>query len=522
MIFGLKCKKVFMCGKILLLLFVSSYSLYAQINNSLFGKKEKLKELLMQHYKNDVQKQQAATFLIDNIDIQNSQNYNWVDVNGKKIPYNELDFSNIEEAVKAFNKLKDSVKIIPKPYKLMDVEELTPELLIKNIDLAFDSWKNYPWSKSYDFNTFCEYILPYRSLTEPLEDWRGDYQYLVKNNMNIVEDETESAVVAISVIKSLKNFSFVSSRPDPIPYLSPKQLLFRREGACNDLANLALLACRSIGVAVTYDFTPFYGASSNRHFWDTVITEKGEHIPFNGNCFGNLNGFPYAYNVNEKRLAKVFRYTYSIQKKALASIQNAKNIPDGFLKEKNIIDVTAEYVPTGNLKLIVPAETKETLYYLNVFNLSKWQTIDWTERVGNTIEYKDLGVNIVYLPSVYLSAVKKMQYSPYPILMDLDKNQKELKPNYTRTFSYDISRDKTVKGLNPLDFNSFEVFNDELFTLLVWENGWKKLEDAVAKDNKIHFFKIPENGLFLVLCKKSNGYERIFTINSNTKQIEWY
>ena len=135
--------------------------------------------------------------------------------------------------------------------------------------------------------------------------------------------------------------------------------------------------------------------------------------------------------------------------------------------------------------------------------------------------FNNLGINIVYLPSFYLADTQKMQNEQYPILLDAEKNQIVLKPNYAKTFSFSITRDKTVKGPT-LDFNSFEVFENEVFRLLVWDNGWKKIEEATAKNNAIHFTKIPDNGLFLLLCKKSNGYERIFRINTSTKQIEWY
>lgn len=255
-----------MLKKYWIIWFICTCALYAQPKDSTAIKKERLTNALLMHYKNDVQKQQAAVFLINNSVIQNSKNYSWIDANSKKVPYNELDYPNIEVAVKAFGKLKDSINITPQTYKVMDIDVLTPELLIKNIDLAFAAWKNNPWSKSYDFNTFCEYILPYRSLVEPLEDWREDYQFLVSGGINAVDDKNKPVAVTTAAILSLKNFTFLGSRPDPIPFLSPKQLLFRREGACADLANLTLLACRSLGLAVTFDFTPFHGASSNKHF----------------------------------------------------------------------------------------------------------------------------------------------------------------------------------------------------------------------------------------------------------------
>ncbi|WP_281235323.1 transglutaminase-like domain-containing protein [Flavobacterium gelatinilyticum] len=482
--------------------------------------KERLERVVYKHYQFDTEKKEAAKFLISNMDIHYGRNYNWIDRDNNKIYFNELDYPNPEEAINAFLKLQDSIKLTPKLYDVKDLDVVTPELLIKNIDLAFKAWKSNTWSSSYDFKTFCEYILPYRSLTEPLEDWRDEYVQLVSQAV-FTANKNEPVDAATKTILELKNFRFLGSRPDPIPYLSPQQLLFRREGDCSDLANLTLLACRSIGLAVTFDFTPFYGASSKRHFWDTIIDENGKHIPFNGNCFGNPQGLPYAYNATEKRLAKVFRKTYSIQQNTLAVLKDSLFIPAGFLREKNLIDVTSEYVPTGKIMYPFAAENKETIGFINVFNLGKWNTTDWGKRSENNMEYENLGTNIVYLPSLYNNVSKKMNYAPYPVLLDSSKKQQILKPDYSRTFSYNISRDITKKEPG-LDFNSFEVFENEMFTLYVWDKGWKKLEESKAERDHIKFSRIPDNGLFVALCSKSNGYERIFRINSQTRQIEWY
>lgn len=505
--------------KLLLLLFLTNI-ITAQQDKSIIYSKGKFASVISK-YSTDPEKLKAVNFLLDNMDIHYSQNYKWSDEHGNDVPFNELNYPNIELAVEAFQKLKDSIKITPHPYKVMDLQSLTPELLIKNIELAFEVWKNNPWSRSYDFTTFCEYILPYRSLIEPLEDWREDYAYLVNAAAIAVPDQNDPINAATQTILALRDFRFLDSRPDPIPFLSPKQLLFRREGACNDLANLTLMACRSKGLAVTFDFTPYYGASSKKHFWNTIITKNSEHVPFNGNCFGNPKGLPYAYNATEKRLAKVFRYTYSKQGASLASIIDDNAIPDGFLKEKNIIDVTSEYVSTGNITYSTTPQNKEAIGYLNVFNLGKWRTVDWGKKNGTSIYYKRAGVNIVYLPSIYNTETRKMKYASYPVLLDSNKKQNLLKPDYTKTFSYDLTRDKNEKK-ETLDFNSFEIFEGQIYTLLVWDNGWKKIEESVAANNSVHFSKIPKNGLFLSLCKKSNGYERIFFIDPISGHTIWY
>lgn len=46
---------------------------------------------------------------------------------------------------------------------IYDIKKLTSDFLIRNIDLAFQVWKE-PWAKEVSSNDFCRYILPYRAV----------------------------------------------------------------------------------------------------------------------------------------------------------------------------------------------------------------------------------------------------------------------------------------------------------------------------------------------------------------------
>ncbi|MCC8062159.1 MAG: hypothetical protein LIO68_02815 [Rikenellaceae bacterium] len=54
-----------------------------------------------------------------------------------------------------------------------DLKHITAEYLIRNIDAAFDQWRSAPWAKDYTSEEFCEWVLPYRTVSERLEDWRA-------------------------------------------------------------------------------------------------------------------------------------------------------------------------------------------------------------------------------------------------------------------------------------------------------------------------------------------------------------
>lgn len=465
--------------------------------------------------KGDKEQYDAAVFLVANMPIHYAEDNIWLDKNGKETSFKVTNYKDIEQATIAFNKLKDSTGMISRNTIVQDTDIVKSELLIKNIEIAFKSWKENPWSKSYDFKTFCEYILPYRSLTEPMQDWRSDYQATFEKLSLGMVDPNDPVEICSNIITNIKHFDFVLKRFDPKPLLGATDLLFWREGNCPDLANVAIFASRSLGVATTFDCTPHYAASSNRHYWNTVIDNKGAHIPFNGN-----QDLPYVYNAVSKRLGKVFRFTFSEQKGNLASLVQENEIPDDLLKNKNILDVTAEYVPVSNINYTFGPQVTSKISYINVFNRGGWRTLDWAKINNKIAVYKNMGLDIVYLPGVVVSG--KMVFERHPILLDKNGIKTILKPDMRNSFSPTLSRENEYKS-KYTDHNPFQIIKGEKYRILVWDGDWRLIEEQIASnDNKISFKRIPKNGLFLMYSLKPDFYERIFTIDSKTNLITWY
>ena len=483
--------------------------------------KENLQAVLNYYKKRgENQKYEAALFLIKNLPIQETQTYQWEDASQNVVPFSEFDYEDFSIAEHAFNKLKDSINIKPRVVVEKDIEIIPAQLLIDNIDLAFKAWKNNPWSSSYSFNTFCEYILPYRSLIEPLEDWRAEYNFLVARAKTNLDDASDPVEVCTRVINELKGFSFSLKRsPISSVLLSPQQLLFRRQGSCPELANLALLSARSLGIAVSFDYTPHYGASSNRHYWNTVIDKKGNHIPFNGSSPNSDISVPYQYKLNNKRIAKVFRSTYSIQKSALASKIKKEDIPYSFLNRKNIIDVTQEYVSIGTINHAAISKDSISIAYLNVFNLHKWRIIDWTEKKGNYFTFTNVGRDLVYLPSYYRKG--QSFYEQYPILLKKNGEEHILKPNFSKAFECTISRVNEFKN-DYKETNSLHLDVGEVYTLFYWDKTWQKIGVSKATIDGVFFKDVPKNALLFLLPLTPNGYERVFTLDAHSEKIIWY
>jgi hypothetical protein len=57
---------------------------------------------------------------------------------------------------------------------LYDIQVITADYLIENIDDAFRAWE-YPWAQHLSFDDFCENVLPYRGQNEPLSSYRKGF-----------------------------------------------------------------------------------------------------------------------------------------------------------------------------------------------------------------------------------------------------------------------------------------------------------------------------------------------------------
>ena len=498
-----------------------SYSQSLQKAFSLAGDNIKSLKTVLEHYEKtgNKEKYEAAVFLIENIDIHESHNYKWIDLNGNSIGIEETDYANTEEFIEVLERYKDSINVKPLTYTEKDIDVITSDILIENIDLAFSEWKNNPWSNSYSFETFCEYILPYRNIIEPLDRWREDYKALVYGGVENVMDTSDPVDVTTHILLELSEFDFSNEIPNPTPLLSPQHLLFRKRGSCPDLANLAVFACRSMGIAVTFDFTPHHAASSNRHFWNTVVDNNGKHIPFNGIAHGGNRGLPLLYNLNIKRIGKVFRKTYSIQNDALATKVPLKEIPKCFLHDKNLKDVTNEYVDVGSIFYKDKENKTSEIAFLNVFNYGSWRITDWGKKENKNYIFKNLGLNVVYLPSMFING--KNIYAPFPILLDNKKKSHILKPHFKNTFSITLNKSNQFKN-EYKDNNSLNIQEGIEYSIQYWESEWKTLKIAIATKDGVLFENLPQNALFRLLPKNYDNFERIFIIDKYSKKIIWY
>jgi hypothetical protein len=450
----------------------------------------------------DSLKLKAIYFLIANMDIHSSSDYYWEDAAGKKIAYNELDYLDLEQAKTAFETIKSqNPGLQPKAVVYKDIETLKGEYLIQNLEKAFLVWHSSPMKK-IPFADFCEYILPYRSSIEPVQDWRTAYG---KKFQWIREEVAKKGLQPLLPLlkEDLNNWftnNWKDKRTEPLPRLGSLQLLFRKQGGCADIANLNVFTYRSQGIATAVNIIPFWATATEGHYTTTFFDEN--HKPLNSD-FGTRD----FRDSLVREPAKVIRLTYSKQPNTLASFEDSKNIPKGFLQQQNYIDVTSSFWETIDaLCPLYPITTPQKIVYATTFNGMKWRAFWWGKIKDNQTVFSSLSKKTVVIPQYYSNG----KLTPAGPAVVVGKTT-------TRTFQADLTQTTPLIIAEKEKYLKFRLgISYELF---YWDNNWKTLgkQKVTEAITEMTFNKVPKNALLLLVASDSRKLERPFIVENGER-----
>lgn len=371
---------------------------------------------VIRHYQDsgDSLKLKAALFLIENMADKYyltgnviDEYYTFID-SVYQIKQPEYDIPTIYGAFRSKAKyLKE------KPQVNLDVQTLSADYLIQNIEEAFAVWGR-PWNKHLTFDEFCEWVLPYRVGTEIPESWRKLYRERFEPLLQ--SDTIQTARQACEIINNeLIKLPIHIALDGVLPIsLRPSTLADIKFGLCNDYANLALFAMRASGVPVAVENVPHWGRGNNSHVFNAVYDNDGTWHDFSGaeqNPDEHLVRFRY-------EIPKVYRKTYSKQDSSLAMQCGNEDIPD-FFKNPYMQDVTQDYpfIEAKDIIVPLPDKTDRKFAYLCVFDRTGWVPIAWGKVFGKRqVSFNAIGPNIVYHSALYTDGA--LQLTGAPFLLD--------------------------------------------------------------------------------------------------------
>lgn len=231
---------------------------------------------VLDYYKNDpdTMKRRAAIWLIENMPFHVSvinEGNDAVEIAKKDYIENGfIDQDSLNALIACHGRLKS----------VGDMQILKADFLIRNIELAFEAWKNRPWGKYYTFDEFCEYLLPYRATNEPLTDWRTTLASRYGYILDSVYTGSDVIEAANAVCRVLKDEGYIHTMTfNQLGPASPMFVADNRIGDCSDECNFTILVLRALGIPAQYDFYRFSPETFSSHGWCVVLDTTKLNVP---------------------------------------------------------------------------------------------------------------------------------------------------------------------------------------------------------------------------------------------------
>ncbi|WP_220653849.1 discoidin domain-containing protein [Bacteroides fragilis] len=375
-------------------------------------------EKVLEHYRTDPEKLEAARFLIRNMPGWYSYEGNELDsihhllvgvCEGRPISKREKN---------KWNRISfDSLS------KIYDAQVITAEYLIDNIDLAFEVWRKYPWNRNLPFDDFCELILPYRIADEPLSDWRKlyyeDYGTLL-DSLYKGDDVIEASKI---IDGKLRKLYYIYNTDFRIPHLDAVFLYHNRIGYCREACDLTIYAMRACGISVATDYFAYSPDYQHYHCWTMLRDTTGTFLQFG---FNEFEASRDTLRHDGRKKGKVYRYCFGVQPEKISGISGNKRLYPVF-RNRFVKDVTSEYF--GSNDTTIPIQIPGEQYiYLGIFSPGGWIPIDMALGNAGKVTFRDIEPDVIY-QTLYQGDGGKLYPAGYPFISKRGGEFVLLKPN---------------------------------------------------------------------------------------------
>ena len=385
--------------------------------------RKELEKVLRHYQKNpaDSLKYKAACFLIENMPFYSYSTSKQLE--NYKSYYAWLKKSRGQTAKQVADSVKKVYGPLGEPEKKHDIREVDSAYLCNNIEWAFKVWREQPWGKNVSFETFCEYILPYRIEDETLEYWREMYyekynSLLDSLRMSDVLDKEDPIVAAKYLRDRLldKEHYFTSTSPALMGHIGPRYVQYI-SGSCREATDFGIYLFRSLGIPCGVDFVPMRSGVNAGHFWLVAWDKNQEAFAAD---------FPKAFErqcenmwYKEENTAKVYRNTFCVNRKMYEEMRKYEEELYPFWRLPKFVDVTREYAYYYKKELKIPPskiyreKCNGKIAYLCASKRDKWVPVAWTEYDVNNITFRNIKKGMIMRIATYEEEVLHLVTDPF-------------------------------------------------------------------------------------------------------------
>lgn len=319
-------------------------------------------EQVLRHYRDEPEKLKAARYLIAGLPAHYS--YDGTDIGqyyeiADSILSSEISPEEQRDSLLAVSERRFSDVVL---HTVPDAQIITADFLIRNIDSAWEQWKNCSWTTQVTFDDFLEWMLPYKMAElQSLDAWRDTlYAHFTGDLENAIHDDVEYGttmktgdLVKNEAQRELKRYGLYSK--SGLPLLSAHLIACQTFGDIPDYALTGALSLRAAGIPVVLDETPVGARFEAATRWFVVLGDKGSEEPSEWDLSTGIGMgfFPY------ERGPKVWRNTYAINPDRLKYRSNAHFIYPFDLGKK---DVTSQYFLTSDIEIPITRDVRKSLH----------------------------------------------------------------------------------------------------------------------------------------------------------------
>lgn len=292
-------------------------------------------------------------------------------------------------------------------YYDFDLNYISADYLIHDIETAFDQWRNGEWARHLTFDEFCEWLLPYTcSDNQPLINWRESLSGSARSYIDHLNECDEyignprAAIMRVNnkLIPMIKKQKWIHSGHG-YPIYDPSVFVKLPRASCNEYMTNGMLVMRSKGIPVGMDYTPQFADRLYGHYWNVYPNLRGRKTMFTS--FGVNPGYPHFCNVV---FAKVIRQTYSANEGYLKLLRRHNGDIPKMYDSPFFKDVTDEYQETSEVcvELMKSAKLSSRDVFICVFGNDDWKPISWGRAKFGKAKFLNMGRRAMYLVKGYV------------------------------------------------------------------------------------------------------------------------
>ena len=306
-------------------------------------------------------------------------------------------------------------------YYDFDLNYISADYLIHDIETAFDQWRNGEWARHLTFDEFCEWLLPYTcSDNQPLINWRESLSGSARSYIDHLNECDEyignprAAIMRVNnkLIPMIKKQKWIHSGHG-YPIYDPSAFVKLPGASCNEYMTNGMLVMRSKGIPVGMDYTPQFADRLYGHYWNVYPNLRGRKTMFTS--FGVNPGYPHFCNVV---FAKVIRQTYSANEGYLKLLRRHNGDIPKMYDSPFFKDVTDEYQETSEVcvELMKSAKLSSRDVFICVFGNDDWKPISWGRAKFGKAKFLNMGRRAMYLVKGYVGG--SLEPVSYPFFLD--------------------------------------------------------------------------------------------------------